>query len=89
MSLAESTMEAQVRAILLQHSGIGEAVRTADVHESLWQLGMTSLASVEVMLALESAFGFEFPDSYLRHATFGTIYNIMGCVTALTGSAAR
>lgn len=82
-------METQVRAILQQHSGLGDAAQSIGGNESLWQAGMTSLASVEVMLALESTFGFEFPDSWLRHATFGTVFNIMACVKELTRSAVR
>lgn len=89
MPIADEALEARVRTILLESSGIGDAVTDADVHESLWQLGMDSLASVEVMVSLETTFGFEFPDSWLRHATFGTIYNIMGCVRALTEGACR
>jgi acyl carrier protein len=38
------------------------------------------------MLALESAFGFEFPESKLRHATFSSVYSIMASVKELTGS---
>ncbi|WP_433651516.1 phosphopantetheine-binding protein [Micromonospora zamorensis] len=82
-------METQVRAILQERSGLGEAVQGIGIHESLWLLGMTSLASVEVMLALEAAFGFEFPESRLRHATFATIFNIMRCIRELTESSVR
>lgn len=79
-------MEGQVRAILQQHSGLGDSVRGIGAFENLWRMGMTSLASVQVMLALESAFGFEFPDSKLRHATFASISNIIDSVKELTGS---
>ena len=79
-------MERQVRAILQEHSGLGEAVADISAHENLWRMGMTSAASVNVMLALESAFDFEFPESKLRHATFACVYNIVGCITELTGS---
>jgi acyl carrier protein len=89
LSFTEQNIEAQVRAILREHSGLRDTVQSIGVHESLWQRGMTSLASVDVMVALESTFDFEFPDSWLRHATFGTIFNIMGCVNALTESAVR
>lgn len=82
-------MEAQVRTILRQHSGLGNAVRAIGIHDSLWLMGMTSAASVEVMLALESTFGFEFPDSELRHSTFASIYSIVRSVRDLTGSVAR
>jgi acyl carrier protein len=89
VAITDQDLEARVRAILLESSGIGDAVTEAHVHGSLWQLGMDSLASVEVMVSLETTFGFEFPDSWLRHATFGTIYNIMGCVRALTEGTVR
>ncbi|MFC4857319.1 phosphopantetheine-binding protein [Actinophytocola glycyrrhizae] len=82
-------MEAQVRAILRERSGLGDAVRGIGVHDSLWVLGMTSLASVEVMLDLEATFGFEFPENRLRHATFATIFNIVRCVRELTESRVR
>lgn len=78
-------MEGQVRVILREHSGLGAAIGGISIYDNLWRLGMTSLASVQVMLALEEAFGFEFPDSKLRHATFASIFHIMDCVTELTG----
>jgi acyl carrier protein len=82
-------MEEKVRAILREHSGLGDAVQQMTVHDSLWLMGMTSAASVEVMVALESAFGFEFPDERLRHATFASVYNIVRCIRELTGSGVR
>jgi acyl carrier protein len=82
-------VEERVRSILREHSGLGEAVDGMTIHDSLWLMGMTSLASVEVMVALESAFGFEFPEEKLRHATFASIYNIAHCVEELTGSDVR
>jgi acyl carrier protein len=87
--VSDETMETRVREILRRHSGLGAAALDLDIHASLWQQGMTSLASVDVMVALETNFGFEFPDSWLRHATFGTVFNIMGCITALTDGALR
>jgi acyl carrier protein len=89
LSFTGEIMETQVRTILQKHSGLGDTAQSIGVHESLWQAGMTSLASVEVMLALESTFDFEFPESWLRHATFGTVFNIMSCVKQLTESAVR
>ncbi|HEX6681683.1 MAG TPA: acyl carrier protein [Candidatus Limnocylindrales bacterium] len=79
-------MQAQVRGILQEHSGLGDVIQDIGIYENLWALGMTSLASVQVMLALESTFGFEFPESKLRHATFSSIHSIMGCVSELTAS---
>jgi acyl carrier protein len=84
-----SSMETEVRAILREHSGIGESAHHIGVHENLWLLGMTSLASVQVMLALESAFAVEIPDEKLLHATFSSIHQIQACITELTTRTAR
>ena len=34
-------MEAQVRAILQEHSVLGDAALSVGINESLWQMGMT------------------------------------------------
>ncbi|MFJ8582786.1 acyl carrier protein [Micromonospora sp. NPDC093277] len=77
-------METQVREILVKHSGLGDSVSGVDAGENLWQLGMTSLASVQVMVALEETFGVEIPDDKLRHATFASVDNIMSCMRSLS-----
>ena len=50
-----------------------EAAEDADLYE----LGMTSHASVEVMLALEDSFGIEFPDRMLRREVFESVGAIL------------
>lgn len=82
-------METQVRDILRKHSGLGDDVADVDAREDLWQLGMTSLASVQVMVALEETFGMEIPEHKLRHATFASVDNIMACLRELSAGAAR
>jgi acyl carrier protein len=82
-------MEEQVREILRHHSGLGDTVEHISAYENLWMLGMTSLASVQVMLALETVFHLELPEEKLRHATFSSIYSIVGCVRELIGSPAQ
>ena len=49
----------------------------------LFQAGLTSHASINLMLALESAFDVEFPDEMLRRSTFGTIASISEAVDSL------
>ena len=41
--------------------------------DDLYQRGLASHASVNVMLALEDAFDVEFPDSLLRRDTFRSV----------------
>jgi acyl carrier protein len=50
----------------------------------LYQSGMTSHASVNVMLALEGAFDVEFPDHMLKRSVFGSIESIRRALVELT-----
>jgi acyl carrier protein len=77
-------LETQIREILVKHSGLGDRVTGIDASENLWHLGMTSLASVQVMVALEEKFGVEIPDDKLRHDTFASVDNIESCIRSLS-----
>ena len=55
---------------------------------SLFQAGLTSHASVNLMLALELAFDLEFPDSMLKRSTFESISAISEAIDELQRSAA-
>jgi acyl carrier protein len=59
-----------------------------DEHADLYELGMTSHASVDVMLALEDAFDIEFPDEVLKKSTFECVHNIAQVVEGLVKAAA-
>ena len=52
----------------------------------LYQLGMTSHASVNVMLALEGVFDIEFPDSMLKRSVFSSIESIRNAIRELTSA---
>jgi acyl carrier protein len=59
-----------------------------DPHEvddkaDLYELGLTSHASVDVMLALEDEFDIEFPEEVLKKATFASVHNIAQVVEGL------
>ena len=62
----------------------GTLTRDAD----LYAAGMTSHASVNVMLAVEDAFDIEFPDELLTKTTFSSIGAISGAVEGLLEAAA-
>jgi acyl carrier protein len=55
--------------------------------DDLYENGLSSHASVNVMLALEDAFGIEFPDSLLRKATFESVASIREALETLGVSA--
>jgi acyl carrier protein len=52
--------------------------------DDLYERGLSSHASVNVMLALEDAFDVEFPDSLLRRGTFRSIAAIRDALESLT-----
>jgi len=54
-----------------------------DDQADLYNLGLTSHASVDVMLALEDAFDIEFPEEVLKKSTFASIHNIAQVVEGL------
>jgi acyl carrier protein len=62
-------------------------VATLDDDADLYRVGLTSHASVNVMLALEDEFGVEVPDTMLRKATFQTIASMRATIVTLTSQA--
>lgn len=78
-------MEEQIRAIVTAHGRLSADVNQIGIDASLYQAGLTSHASVNLMLALEDEFGIEFPERMLRRRTFETIAAIMAAVAELTG----
>jgi acyl carrier protein len=79
------TQEAEtlIRGVLRDHGRLNQDAALLDAHADLYQSGMTSHASVNVMLALEGAFGIEFPDHMLKRNVFGSIDSIRRAVGEL------
>jgi acyl carrier protein len=78
----------QIREVLAAHARLPVAVNSVSNHADLFQAGMTSHASVNVMLALEDAFDLEFPDSMLKRSVFESIDAIAGAISEITVQAA-
>lgn len=76
--------EPAVRAVLAEHAKLPVDQATIGSGDDLYAAGLTSHASVNVMLALEDEFDVEFPDSMLRKSTFGSIAAITAAVRELT-----
>ena len=55
---------------------------------SLYEAGMTSHASVNVMLALEDTFDVEFPDEMLKRSVFESVASISSALAQLETQAA-
>jgi acyl carrier protein len=78
---------ADIRAVLQAHGRIPVAVETLPDDANLFTAGMTSLASVEVILALEEKFGIEFPDQMMHRKTFQSVSAIAGAIAGLKAAA--
>lgn len=63
----------RVRQVLAAQPALGFDLTALSDTADMYQAGMTSRASVSVMLALESEFGIEFPDSMLRRDVFESV----------------
>ncbi|PZN59393.1 MAG: acyl carrier protein [Proteobacteria bacterium] len=55
---------------------------------NLYDAGLTSFASVQIMLALEEEFDIEFPEAMLTRRTFSSIAHMADAVSQLTRKAA-
>lgn len=76
--------QSQIRNVLRDHGRLKQDVSGLGADDDLYQFGMTSHASVNVMLALEGAFDLEFPDHMLKRSVFCSIASIERALTELT-----
>jgi acyl carrier protein len=74
----------EIRQILKEHGRLASDATTLADDADLYQAGMTSHASVNVMLALEAQFDVEFPDSMLKRGVFSSISTIREALVTLT-----
>jgi acyl carrier protein len=77
------SLEPQVRATVGLHAKLPVDIATLSNYDDLFQAGMTSHASVNVMLALEAEFDVEFPEAMLRKSTFESVEAICQSIAEL------
>ena len=83
-----TTTTAEIRAIVKQHGRLTTAVEQISDESDLYQAGLTSHASVNLMLALEDKFEVEFPERMLRRGVFRSVDVIRSAIHELTEGAA-
>ena len=66
-------MNDTIRALLSKLGGLPVAVETLADNADLYAAGLSSFASVQLMLGLEEAFDMEFPDHLLNRKSFASI----------------
>jgi len=69
-------MNETIRRVVAEHARLRADVATLADGDDLYEAGMTSHASVNVMLGIEDAFDVEFPDSMLKRSVFESISSI-------------
>jgi acyl carrier protein len=74
-----------IRRVLREHARLPVDVDTLSDDADLFAAGMTSHASVNLMLALEDAFDIEFPDRMLTRGVFDSVSAIAAAVAELSG----
>lgn len=72
-STSLATLRLRVREVVRHHARLPVDVDTLTDTTDLYQSGLTSHASVNLMLALEDEFGVEFPDALLLRRTFESV----------------
>jgi len=77
-------MNDKIRKILKDHGRLTKDIEALGDGDDLYQAGLTSHASVNVMLALEGEFDIEFPDAMLKRSAFQTIGAIRSAIEELT-----
>lgn len=82
------TIDDRIRSVLDAHAKLRGPAADLTEGSDLYAAGMTSHASVNVMLALEDAFDVEFPDELLTKHTFCTIASVRAALQSLTEVAA-
>jgi acyl carrier protein len=69
-------MRETIRRVVADHGRLRVDVATLSDHDDLYEAGMTSHASVNVMLGIEDAFDIEFPDAMLKRSVFESVASI-------------
>jgi acyl carrier protein len=76
-------LDPRIRTVLAAHARLSRDAASLASTDDLYQAGMTSHASVNVMLALEAEFDVEFPDAMLKRSVFDSIASIRAALTDL------
>ena len=74
-------MEERIRSVVAIHGRLAIPIGDLSDFSDLYDAGLTSHASVNVMLGLESEFNTTFPDRLLRRSTFESVAAIRDALT--------
>ena len=78
----------EIRPLLAEHARLRVPVDELSDDADLYEAGLTSLSTVNLMLALEEHFDVEFLDRMLGRRTFGSIRALSEAIDELLGARA-
>ena len=87
IDVQELHLETQLRSILNAFGGLSVDAHSLSASDDLFAAGLTSFATVGVMLAMEEEFGVAFPDALLVRATFSSIESLAKAVSGVQTNA--
>lgn len=76
-------LKQDVRSILSNHCRLSVDLSSLDDNSDLYDAGLTSLTTVNVMLAIEDHFDIEFDDQMLSRETFQSINSLAEAIESL------
>lgn len=76
-------MNETIRTLLAKLGGLPVSVETVADDADLYAAGLSSFASVQLMLGLEEAFDIEFPDHLLNRKSFASVGAIEATVKSI------
>jgi len=82
MSIAPA-LDEKIKTVLRDHGRLNKDAMSLNPEADLYQAGLTSHASVNVMLGLEGLFDIEFPDQMLNRSVFSSVQAIRSALLEL------
>ena len=77
-------MKSDIRAIIEEFGRLPIRIENLGDSDNLYDAGLTSFASVQLMLALEDRFNVEIPTAMLNRRTFASINAIAAAIAEVT-----
>lgn len=76
-------MNSKLREILAQWAGLDVPIASLPDNANLYDAGMSSLATVKILMAIENAFNVEIPDEWLTRELFTSVASLSQAIKQL------
>lgn len=80
----DNSTTARIKKVIVDYAELDCDIAQLHLDDDLFTIGMSSRASVNLMIGLESEFDIEFPDEMLRKEVFESVRAIGNAIELLT-----